>query len=115
MRDRRHVAYGSNGEADRLQCAQCRFAPGAGPLDLDVEGAHAVLHRLAAGILGGDLRRVRVDLREPLKPWLPDDDHAIALPWASVIVIIVLLNVALTWAVPEVMFLRSRRRRRGVA
>jgi hypothetical protein len=50
-----------------------------------------------------------------LNPWLPDEDHAIALPWASVIVIIVLLNVAFTWAVPEVMFLRSRRRSRGAA
>src|SRR5262249_33158654 len=48
-------------------------------------------------------------------PWLPEDDHAIVLPWASVIVIIVLLKLALTCAVPEVMFLRSRRRRRGVA
>src|SRR5215472_5849576 len=56
-----------------------------------------------------------VDLREPLKPWLPADDQAIVLPWASVIVIIVLLNVAFTCAVPEVMFLRSRRLRRGVA
>src|ERR1700692_2495081 len=56
-----------------------------------------------------------VDLREPLKPWLPDDDHAIVFPWASVIVIIVLLKLALTCAVPEVMFLRSRRRRRGAA
>jgi hypothetical protein len=28
-------------------------------------------------------------------------------------VIIVLLNVAFTWAVPDVMFLRSRRRSRG--
>src|SRR5207237_3272266 len=45
----------------------------------------------------------------------PDDDQAIALPWASVIVIIVLLKLALTCAVPEVMFLRSRRRRRGAA
>src|SRR5215472_14234518 len=56
-----------------------------------------------------------VDLREPLKPWLPADDQAIVLPWASVIVIIVLLKVALTCAVPDVMFLRSRRRRRGAA
>src|SRR5262249_24201327 len=56
-----------------------------------------------------------VDLREPLNPWLPDDDQAIALPWASVIVIIVLLKVALTCAVPDVMFLRSRRLRRGAA
>src|ERR1700722_11049976 len=56
-----------------------------------------------------------VDLRDPLKPMVPEDDHAIALPWASVIVIIVLLNDAFTWAVPEVMFLRSRRRSRGAA
>src|SRR5579864_253698 len=56
-----------------------------------------------------------VDLREPLKPWLPEEDHAIVLPWASVIVIIVLLKLALTCAVPEGMFLRSRRRRRGAA
>src|SRR5437868_7692145 len=54
-------------------------------------------------------------MREPLKPWLPEDDQAIALPWASVIVIIVLLKLALTCAVPEVMFLRSRRLRRGAA
>src|SRR5690242_15284166 len=56
-----------------------------------------------------------VDLREPLKPMLPDDDQAIVLPWASVIVISVLLNVALTCATPDVMFLRSRRRKRGAA
>src|SRR5271169_256378 len=43
---------------------------------------------------------------------VPDDDHAIVLPWASVIVIIVLLNDAFTWATPEAMFLRSRRRTR---
>src|ERR1700732_441406 len=44
---------------------------------------------------------------------VPDDDQAMALPCASVIVIMVLLNVAFTCATPEVMFLRSRRRRRG--
>src|ERR1700722_7175087 len=43
---------------------------------------------------------------------VPDDDQAIVLPWASVIVIIVLLNDAFTWATPEAMFLRSRRRTR---
>src|SRR6266849_6898710 len=53
-----------------------------------------------------------VDLRDPLKPMVPADDQAIALPWASVIVIIVLLNDAFTWATPEAMFLRSRRRTR---
>src|SRR3984893_487791 len=51
-----------------------------------------------------------VDLRDPLKPMVPDDDQAMVLPCASVMVIIVLLKVALTCATPEVMFLRSRRR-----
>ncbi len=37
-----------------------------------------------------------VDLRDPLKPIMPADDHDTALPWASVIVIMVLLNEALT-------------------
>ena len=46
---------------------------------------------------------------------VPADDHEIVLPCASVIVIIVLLNVAFTWAVPDVMFLRSRLRSRGAA
>src|SRR5215471_11360403 len=53
-----------------------------------------------------------VDFRDPLKPMVPADDQAIVLPWASVIVIIVLLNDAFTWATPEAMFLRSRRRTR---
>src|ERR1700689_3870550 len=43
---------------------------------------------------------------------VPADDQAIVLPCTSVIVIMVLLNVAFTWATPEAMFLRSRRRTR---
>src|ERR1700684_3906926 len=46
---------------------------------------------------------------------VPDEDHAIVLPWASVMVIIVLLNDAFTWATPEAMFLRSRRRTRAAS
>src|SRR5262249_28133484 len=43
---------------------------------------------------------------------VPADDQAIVLPWASVIVIIVLLNVAFTCATPEAMFFFSRLRTR---
>src|SRR5215469_14209049 len=43
---------------------------------------------------------------------VPADDQAIVLPCASVMVIIVLLNVAFTCATPEAMFLRSRLRTR---
>src|SRR3569832_1497500 len=49
-----------------------------------------------------------VDLRKPLKPIMPAEDQEIVLPWASVMVIMVLLNEAFTCATPEVMFLRSR-------
>src|SRR5438046_10530516 len=40
-----------------------------------------------------------VDLREPLKPAPPDVAHDSALPCRSVIVMLVLLNDAWTWAV----------------
>src|SRR5215469_11184725 len=43
---------------------------------------------------------------------VPADDQAMALPCTSVMVIMVLLNVAFTCATPEAMFLRSRRRTR---
>src|ERR1044071_6570533 len=46
---------------------------------------------------------------------VPDDDQAMALPWASVMVIMVLLNEAFTCATPDAMFLRSRRRTRPPA
>src|SRR5918998_5286769 len=50
-----------------------------------------------------------VDLREPLKPCDPELDQAMVFPWASVIVIMVLLKLAFTCATPAVMFFRSRR------
>src|SRR5436190_18058094 len=38
---------------------------------------------------------------EPLNPALPDEPHAMVLPWTSVMVTVVLLNVALTCAMPS--------------
>src|SRR5581483_8245125 len=52
-------------------------------------------------------------LREPLNPMAPADDQEIAFPCASVMVIIVLLKLACTWATPDVMFFFSRRRTRA--
>src|SRR6185436_16424098 len=48
-----------------------------------------------------------VDLREPLKPQVPDDDQATTLPLTSVIETIVLLNVAEMCATPVWMFFRT--------
>src|SRR5213080_2625823 len=38
---------------------------------------------------------------EPLKPAFPDEPHATALPWLSVMVTVVLLKVALMCAIPS--------------
>src|SRR6218665_331898 len=56
-----------------------------------------------------------VDLREPLKPITPEDDHEIVLPCTSVMVTMVLLNDAFTCATPLVMFLRSLRLTRATS
>src|SRR5689334_17118211 len=56
-----------------------------------------------------------VDLREPLKPWPPEDAHDKALPWRSVIVMIVLLKEACTCATPSDTFLRTFLRTRCAA
>src|SRR6185437_7969795 len=42
-----------------------------------------------------------VDFLDPLNPAFPDDAHATALPCMSVMVTIVLLKVAFTWAMPS--------------
>src|SRR5690606_14085738 len=43
-----------------------------------------------------------VDLREPRKPAPPEAAHDRAWPWRSVMVTMVLLNDACTWAMPSV-------------
>src|SRR3546814_2410054 len=56
VRDRRHVADRRDVEPDRLQRAQRRFTAGAGALDLDLEGADAMLSGFLAGVFGTDLQ-----------------------------------------------------------
>src|SRR5687767_13297779 len=49
-------------------------------------------------------------LRDPLKPATPAEPQLMTAPLRSVIVMIVLLNVAWMWTCPWGTFLRSRRR-----
>src|SRR6195952_5438642 len=51
-----------------------------------------------------------VDLRDPLKPTVPDEAQLMTAPVGSVIVTMVLLNVDLMWAWPSAMFFFSLRR-----
>src|SRR3546814_2124557 len=53
-----HVADRRDVEPDRLQRAQRRFTAGAGALDLDLEGADAMLSGFLAGVFGTDLRGI---------------------------------------------------------
>src|SRR5499427_3195260 len=56
-----------------------------------------------------------VDFREPLKPAAPEVAHASALPWRSVIVMMVLLNEAWMWAMPSATFFLTFLRTRAAA
>src|SRR5215470_10233049 len=67
VRNRRHVADRSNGEAGRLQGAQCRFTTGPRTRDLHFKRAHAVLLGLARHILACHLGRVRRRFARPLE------------------------------------------------
>ena len=104
VRHRRHVGDRVDPDAQRGERAHRRLATRARALDLDVEVLDALLDRGAAG-----------DLRDPLKPWPPDEAHDRALPWRSVIVMIVLLKDACTWQTPSATFLRTFLRTRCAA
>src|SRR4029077_4656467 len=56
-----------------------------------------------------------VDLREPLNPALPEVAQESTLPWRSVIVTMVLLNDACTWAMPSATFFLTFLRARACA
>src|SRR5208337_1237887 len=71
VRDRRHVADRGDVDARRLDRAQGRLAARTRPRNLDLERAHAVLGRLADGVLGGDLRRKRGRLAGALESHRP--------------------------------------------
>jgi hypothetical protein len=86
VRDRGDIRNRVDTDAQRCQRTHGRFATGARTLDPHVQVLDALL-------LG-------------LKPWPPDEAHDNAPPWRSVIVMIVLLNEACTWAMPSATFLR---------
>src|SRR5262249_31829084 len=67
VRDGRDIADRGDAEPDGLQRPQRRFPARARSAHLDLERAHAVLHRLAAGVLGRHLRRERRRLARALE------------------------------------------------
>jgi hypothetical protein len=86
--DRAHLEAGGLERPDRL------LATGTRSLDVDLDLAHAVLHRPARGAVGGEGGAYGVLLREPLNPATPAEPQLITAPLRSVIVMMVLLNVA---------------------
>ena len=80
VRDRRHIADRRDVEANGGQRTQRRFTARPGSLNFDFDRLDPMFLRLAARIFRGHLSGIGVDFREPLKPMVPADDQAIALP-----------------------------------
>ena len=80
--------------------------PDPGPFNLTTKVFKPCSWALPAAWSAAICAAYGVDFLEPLKPFEPAEDQAITFPWSSVIVTIVLLNVALTKAIPvETFFL----------
>ena len=85
---------------DGLKGGDRDFTAGARALDLDLDFLHAVLGRVAAAVSAARCAANGVLLRLPLKPTVPAEAQHNVSPLGSVIVTIVLLNVALMWTMP---------------
>ena len=86
----------------RLQGTQSRFTARARSRDFDLQRPHAMLGCFAGAHPRPPSARHKASIcASPLKPIVPAEDQEIVLPWASVMVIIVLLNVEFTWATPD--------------
>src|SRR6516225_3964855 len=92
--------------ADRARRADSRPAPG--PETCTVTLLRPCSIALAAASPAATWAANGVDLREPLKPRAPAEDHEITFPETSVIVIWVLLKLAAMWTIPAAMFFFTR-------
>ena len=78
--------------------------PDPGPLISTVKVFIPTSKALAAAASAATWAAYGVDFLDPLNPFDPADAHEITFPLSSAIVTIVLLNVALTKAMPVVIF-----------
>src|SRR5450759_4275562 len=80
VRDRRDIGDGTHLEPGDLERPDGLLPTGAWTLDVDLDLAHPVLHRLASRALGRERRRVRRALSGALEPGhaggAPADDRA---------------------------------------
>ena len=99
MRDRRHVDDVGDLVADVVERTHGGLTTRAGALDAHFQRLQAVVERGLAGLLGRDLGCERGRLAGAAEARAAQES---ALPWRSVIVMIVLLKDACTWAMPSV-------------
>src|SRR6187551_376162 len=71
VRNGRDVGDGAHLEAGGLEGADRLLSAGAGSLDVDLDLAHAVLHRTLGGAVGSERGRVRRALAGALEPGDP--------------------------------------------
>src|SRR5512140_1755600 len=92
--------------AERARSADSRPAPG--PDTSTVTFLRPCSIAFAAASPAATCAANGVDLREPLNPRAPADDQLSTFPETSVIVIMVLLNVAAMWTTPVDTFFFTR-------
>jgi hypothetical protein len=108
VRNRCHISNHVDANTQRGQSTNRGFTTRTRTFDFDVKILDTLLQWLRDPATSEATWAANgVDLREPLKPWPPDDAHDNALPWRSVMVMMVLLNEACTCATPSATFLRT--------
>src|SRR5579884_1839289 len=96
--------------SDRIAASR----PAPGPLTYTSTWRTPFSMALRAALSAASPAAKGVPLRDPLNPAVPALAQARTLPWGSVMVTIVLLNVDWMWAIPAGTFLRSRRFPRAI-
>ena len=112
MRNGGHVLDAGDADAESVQSAHGRFTAGAGAFDADFDVLQTEFESLLAGVFGGNLSREGRGLTRALEALSTGRGRRNGVALTSVIVMIVLLKEACTWAMPSVTtfftFLRAR-------
>ena len=109
MRQRRDIFDGLDGQAGGLQGGDGGLAAGTGPLTRTSISLRPNLLARSAQVSAARWAAKGVLLRLPLKPTVPADAKHSASPLVSVMVTMVLLKVALMWAIPRLTLRRALR------
>jgi hypothetical protein len=115
VRHRRHIGNRCDADAQCAQSAHRRFTTWTGTLDFDIKVLDTLVDGSATSHFGSHLGCEGGGLARALETLTTGRRPRQALPWRSVMVMMVLLNEACTCATPSETFLRTFLRTRCAA